>query len=402
MTLRRFTVLACLSLLALCGCTQRETDIGAGAITGVPEPDFTIVEAVADTSANWAPDFSNGYGPSLQFGDTSGWFAFFAVKFDLESSLPDSFRCDTMWLRLHRNRVWPEEGVPGVQIRIREITESWEEGDLVPGTLPGRLSYPEVDSFLVSADDTFFVMGIPASIRSKWLANDTTSQGLLFEPRSTGAFIEFYSSEPLATRADLPPALFLEGREYELDADSAWTDSAWTQQVAPSDDAYLVLDSAPTEPGRFHISQGYAQRSAIHFNLSTLGLDYTNLANRAELTLFADTSNAAIITYRGQNMIFNHGVMEDRAWLSDSSVFNGGVEMSFSVSNGSWDSTNTIYTMNASGAVANWIANPNENYGLQAFASSESQQLGRTVFHSAQSEDSLKRPRLKIWLTESQ
>jgi len=397
--LTRIFIFISIFLLVL-GCAQRETDIGAGAITGVPSDTFIVVSGTATASASWTPEFTNGYGPSLEVGNALGLFAFFAIRFDPATDLPDSVLVDEMSIRFHRNRVWPDDAA-GLQVRVREITESWEEEDLVPGSLPNRESYPILDSILVSATDTFFTFDVPAAVWSKWLAGDTTTYGLLFEPRSSDAFIEFYSSEPLGTDETLYPILQVEGTWWTEDDDGNWTDTTLSVDLTAIDDAYLVIDSTIRPPDRLFVSQGIAGRSALLFPIDTLLVNYTRSVSRAILRVWADTLDPAQITYEGQNILFKNGFLDDTNWVAHSTEpdsFNLGLESS---SSGTWDATNTIFSLDVTSMVSNWFSEPTRNGGVQILASNELSFIARQVFYNHLAADSTKHPRLEIWLTES-
>jgi len=398
----RTALLACLSVFLLfSGCAQRETDIGSGAITGQPSDSFVVdTTVVATASADFHPRVTNGYGPSLEVGDALGLYAFFAVQFNLPAGLPDSVQLDTVRLRLRLNHVWPASGVAGLRVRIREITVPWQEDSILVEMLAGRESFPLLDSLRIGTADSLFYWDVPPLIWQRWLAGDSTSTGLLFEPIESGSFLEFYSAEPRGTDATLPPVVQIRGRRWNL-VDSVWQDTTLSSDLTAWEDAYGVLDTTPRRPERFFVTQGMPGRAALYFPLGSLSSQYRREVNRAELHLYADADTSDAVTYAGQNILFTHGFLNDTAWIAHATErdsFHMGYE---SGTVGTWDATNTEYTLDVSGAVADWVANPAHNGGLQIIASDETSFLARQVFYSQMANDATKHPKLIIWYTET-
>ncbi|HEY3294176.1 MAG TPA: hypothetical protein VGL38_01925 [bacterium] len=411
MNFRHFLFLLSLISLLVLGCAQRETDIGSNAITGTTENKFAILSGHPTHSTDWHPPFTNGYGTSLEIGDAKNLFAFTAIRFDATTGLPDSVRVDSMEIRLYRGKVWPTTGFPGLQVRIREIPNSviWTQGTLIPGSLPGRESYPILDSVLASATDTFLTIPIknPQEMWHKWHAD--SGKGLVIEPRSDqpgghGGFIEFYSHEiPSGVHPEYAPALIIHGSARVNDS----TFSPDTTVTAGAlHDAYLVIDSTDiNEPDAHHehllVTQGMAQRAALYFPLDTVVTNFSRAVSRAELHMFADTTSPLMIRYTGENVLLKHGFLNDTTWVAhpDSLQLNSelGPEAS---TNGTWDVTSSEFILDVTGAVATWISNPARNGGLQFFASDELNTLEREVFFGADAVDVNKRPKLYIWYTE--
>jgi hypothetical protein len=386
-------------LLLLSGCAQRETDIGADAITGQPSYTFVVDSVFATASADFQPRVTNGYGPSLEVGEARGLYAFFAVQFNLPAGLPDSVALDTVRLRLRLNHVWPSSDLSGLRVRIREITVTWHEDSILAEQLAGRESFPVLDSLRVNTDSLFY-WNVPAMIWQKWLQGDSSSTGLLFEPMESGSFLEFYSSEPRGTDATLPPVVQIRGTRWDL-VDSVWQDTTLSSDLTAWEDAYVVLDSAPRRAESFYVTQGMPGRGALYFPLGTLSSVFQREVNRAELHLYADTSDSYSVTYAGLNILFTHGFLSDTAWMAhptERDSFHMGYE---STTVGSWDASNTEYTLDVSGAVADWVANPAHNGGLQIIASDETSFLARQVFYGPLADHADKCPKLVIWYTES-
>jgi hypothetical protein len=397
----RFSIiLAILSLLLLGSCTQRETDIGANAIVSLPADSFKITSDTASYSTDWIPHYTNGLGASLEVGDAKGLFAYTVVRFDVFSGIPDSIIVDSLVVHLYRNRVWPGPGLPGTQVRVREIPDSatWTENDLIPGKFAGREQFPVLDSLALGETDTVLTYQIrdPQSVWQRWRAD--TSMGLIIEPRFGGGFIEFYSREAASAYV---PYLFIHGRALRT-SDTTWVDSSFVSQA--SGDGYLVLDSTAHSPGRFFIAQGHAVRGALYFSMdSTLIGNFRRSVNRAELRIYADTTDAAEIRFSTSNMLIKHGLLSDSTWISHADTLLSSLVVGSESSNlGIWDSTSTEVRIDVSGAVANWVANPSQNGGLQVIAYNElGTLLSREVFFGPQADDPTKRPRLYIWFTDT-
>jgi hypothetical protein len=392
--------LACLTLFVLLsGCAQRETDIGSGAITGQPSDSFLVTTVTATASADFRPRVTNGYGPSLEVGEALGLYAYFALQFNLPAGLPDSVQLDTVRLRLRLNHIWPSSGVSGLRVRIREITIPWQEDSVLVDEFSVRDEFPGVDSLRVSTADSLFYWDVPRTVWQRWQAGDSTSTGLLFEPLETGSFFEFYSAEPRSIGATLQPVVQIRGTQW-TEVDSVWQDTTLNIDLAATEDAYVVLDTTPRRPERVFVTQGMPERAAFYFPLDTLSSRFLREVNRAELHVFADTLDPYVIAYPGQNIIFTHGLLNDTSWIAHPTVadsFHMGYE---SGAVGTWDATNSEYILDVSGAVADWVANPSHNGGLQLIASDESSFLARQVFYSNLTDDVSKRPKLIIWYTE--
>jgi hypothetical protein len=162
-----------------------------------------------------------------------------------------------------------------------------------------------------------------------------------------------------------------------------------------------VLDTAPRRPERLFVTQGMPGRGALYFPLDSLSSQFMREVNRAELHLYADTLDPYAVTYSEQNLLFTHGFLTDTSWIAHPAArdsFHLGYESS---TVGTWDATSTEYVLDVSGAVADWVANPAHNGGLQIIASDETSFLARQVFYSPLANDTSKRPKLIIWYTES-
>jgi len=408
LTFRREIPLLAALLLAL-GCTQRETDVGIHAITGLPDDGFAMVSGTASHSAHWNPKFTNGSGTSLHVGNAKGLFAYTAIRFNVPAGVPDSFRVDTLeviQIRLTRNRIWPIQTPGNLRIILREITEEWDEADMIPGSLPGREEYPPLDSGTVfSATDTTYYFSIPHELWARWAADDTTTFGLVLEPRFEGFMVEWFSSEYTNVAfPEYPPALLVPGQTWLADSEE-WVDTTLT--IRATHDAHLTKDTAPRRRERMFAGQGYAERIALFFPVDSLSNDFRRVVARAELHLFADRDDPAAFQFiEDQNILFKDGFLNDSSWTSaadsaghwDADLFETGYE---STTAGAWDSTNTRFILNVTGPVSEWVGNPVTNGGLQVIPTTESSYLTRVVFHSDSSETIEKRPRLFIWYTES-
>jgi hypothetical protein len=396
----RFWLITGLILVFIAGCTQRETDIGSDALTGVPSDTFAVAQAHATASASFHPRLSNSGSTSLEIGDARGLFVFAAVSFDLATALMDSARGDSLWhvdsvrVRFRRNHSWPEATTERLEIRVREITENWDESDVLPGSFAGRTGYPIFDSLALEVSDTVLTFSIPLPIFAHWLDGDTTSQGILLEPRSGGTFYEFYSSEYYAASfPQHPPAIIIHGTNRHAD-------TTFSVEMPALYDGYVAIDSTELDPQRLYIGQGILQRTALFFPLDSLASNITHSVNRAELHLFADTLNAANIQLASLNVLFKHGYLNDTIWIRQPDTLKSYTSWGFEYSQaGSW-ANNEEFVLDVSGIIATWIANPKRNDGIQVFSAAETDYLARSVFYSPFATDPSKRPTLYIWYTE--
>jgi len=414
--IRHFLWLLPLIFLFVLGCAQRETDIGANAVTGLTENKFATLSGTATHSTDWHPPFSNGLGTSLEVGNAKNLFAFFAIRFDAVTGLPDSVRVDSMEIRLYHASVWPSvRDLQGLQVRIREIPDSviWTEGTLVPGQFPTRENYPIIDSVVLSANSSdslaSFPVKNPQEMWHKWHAD--SGKGLIIEPRSdisggNGGFIEFYSHEESSLiDPNYPPALLIHGAAQVND--SVFSPDT-TVLAYPQYDGYLVIDSTDiNQPqqhvGRMVITQGMAQRGAIYFPVDTITNQFSRSVSRAILHLYADTLNPLRIQYVGQTMTLNHGYLLDSTWIShpDSLTLNRLLGPESGVTGyGTWNSTSSELVFDVTGIVSTWVTDPSRNDGIQVFSGNELNTLEREVFYGADADSVNKRPKLDIWYTE--
>ena len=401
MSRRSLIPLISLVLVLLTGCAQRESDVGRSAITGNPTDRFAVTSAKATHSASWHPQFSNARGTILQIGNARHLYAFTVLRFEFGGGLLDSVRADTMYrvdtvsVRLYKAGVWPEGDSTAVEVRVREIQESWDENTLLQGTLAGREGYPIIDSLRVSTapNDTFFVMQIPAVLWTRWIQQDSTTYGLLIEPRESGELVQFYSNQELLI-SYYPPQLHIAGVNRHAD-------TAFVSNRTATNDGYLVLDSTAKSPDRLYISRGLPGRAALYFPLDTLSHVFARSVNRAELHIFADTLDPAVLRYTSFTTTPLYGYLLDSSWIStpDSLLTTRilGRELSGRTS---WDITTSEYTMDVTTAVASWVDNPRTNWGMQLLASDELGLLAREVFYAPSAADSTKQPKLYIWYTE--
>jgi hypothetical protein len=401
-----------LALLVVAGCAQRETDIGSNAITGLPGDRFAVTADTATHGTDWKPPFTNGFGTSLEVGDASSLFAFFVLRFEVVTGLPDSVLPDALTLHLtNTGKSWPEF-FPGLQVRIREIPDSvkWTEGVLLPGSLPGRESYPLLDSTVAGATDTTLVVSLSdaAGLWSRWRAEGDSSGGLLIEARSDfpggrGGFVEYYSHENSTIG---PPSLSVHGQAFSGDS---LLSADTTLLTYATNDGYLVIDSTDINPTtlaahqkRLLVTQGMAQRTALYFPLDTLLQSFPRSVNRAELHLFADTTNALEIRYPGQDMVLKNGFLNDSTWISHSdSLQLSRLLGSESIAVGDWQASSSELVFDVTTAVASWVENPASNGGLQILSAEELDFLSREVFYGPDADSLNKRPKLYIWFTES-
>ena len=379
-------------------CTQRETDIGRNALQSAPEDTFLVIQGVGTVGTEWAPNISNGRGSSLQVGEAGGFSAFFAMRFDPLEVVPESSRVENMVVYLTRNRIWPEEGAPELRVTVREIGERWIEDSLLAGYLPGRGTYPIIDSLLLLANEDTLIIPVPESLWSRWLAGDSTTWGLLVEPRSPGVLVDFYSSEKFDTSGSQGPSLEIRG--WKPPTDSIGSDTVLLVKQVAEHDAYLAVESETVEPGRLALSQGRSQRGAMYFPLDSIAeINFARVVNHAELYLYADTAHSANLLYANVGLLYKDGTMANRDWITNPDSARAGL---VATSSSSFNADNTVITFDVSSTVAYWVANPDSNTGFQVLTSEESGHLTRQVFHNCASEIENLRPRLVLWLTEQQ
>ncbi len=394
-----------LVLFVLGGCLQRETDIGTGAITGQPTEAFVIDSLTATAGTTFYPLFTNGVGTSLEVGQAQGLFAFFAIRFDLVADFPDSVRPDSMYIRFHLNldRVWPDRGAGPLEVRVREIRKKWSELSFVPDsnvTMADRENWPVIDSVLIPTTADSFAYQVPETLWNRWLAGDTATWGLLFEPRNSGVVVQFRSAENIVTGfPEYPPKLVVKGTAWN-GGETAGHDTTITR--AATHDAYIALNTATLDSTRLYLSQGLDGRAALYFPMQRVTEDYSRAVARAELHLFADTLNPLVMHFPAQTVGFFTGELLSDVWQADPDTLASKQILGFEYTDfGAWNSTTTEYIFDVTRFAARWVALPDTNSGIEILTSEEQTYLAREVFHSPQSEDTNKRPKLYIWFTES-
>ena len=385
-----------LSLWLVSGCAQRETDIGIDAVNNTGNDVFTEISGTAALGISWNPKVTTGLGSSLQVGEAADFYSFFALRFNPAAALPESVRVDSMVLKLMRNRLWPEANAPDLQVRIREIKEQWTQDSLLAGALPGRLSYPILDSLLIPVSQTNFSYTVPESLWTHWVANDSSTWGLLFEPKSIGTLLDFYSGN--VTSDSLRASLEIYGVQWR-DTNDVWTDTTLFVRQSPQHDAFLATDSSADDSSRLVLSQGFPQRAALYFPLDSVTSVFHRSVAHAELYLFADTLHPANMLYSSVGLAYKEGTMLGSTWMTIPDSAKGNLVATASTT----FSTLTMIKFDVSWIVSGWAANPVSNTGFQVLTSEESGHLTRQVFYNSDPSvpDSL-RPRLKLWLTEEQ
>jgi hypothetical protein len=387
-------------VVLLASCAQRESDVGRNAITGLPTERFATDSLRATYSASWNPKFSNARGTILQVGNAHQLFAFSVLRFDFAGRLLDSVRADTMYrvdtvsVQLYKAGVWPEGDSTGLEVRVREIQEAWDENSLLQGTLTGREGYPIIDSLRVSTapNDTFFVMQIPAMLWTRWIQQDSTTFGILIEPRESGKLVQFYSNQELVI-SYYPPTLHIAGVNRHAD-------TAFVSDRTALDDGYLVMDSVAKTPDHLYISRGLPGRAALYFPLDSISREFRRSINRAELHIFADTLDPAVLRYTSFSTTPLYGYLLSSDWISTPDSLLSTSILGRELTGGTWDITTSEYTMDVTTAVASWVDNPRTNWGMQLLSVDELGILTREVFYSPSAADSTKRPKLYLWYTE--
>jgi hypothetical protein len=395
--LTRFSLFL-LILILMAGCAQRETDVGSNAITGQPRDTFLVVEGRVDTMAGWTPNKTNGLGTDLEVGQGRGLSTSFLIRFDV-ALLPDSFVVDSMNLRLMFDRVWIDLDTVRMDMQVRSILDTWVENSLTPGALPNRGNYPLIDSLVhYMPPDSFFTYEIPnaTTLYAQWVAD--SAFGLLFEPRTEEEFVAFNSSQNLASVSTHPeyfPRLHLRGKVAGRDTT--------IEQIAGID-GYLTTDNTHYRSDRLYVTQGYSQRGALYFPLDSLTRNFSRSVNRAELHLFADATDSALIRYSDYYFLLGSGQIANNKWLTkvDSLKNPDNLGVEYSITRPGWDTQRTEYVLDVSGDVAIWVATPSANHGMQILPSNESGFLARESFYTNDpSNDRNKWPKLIVWYTES-
>jgi hypothetical protein len=269
-----------------------------------------------------------------------------------------------------------------------------------------------------SVIDDSFSYELPEEIWRKWIAEEIadleddsvstiTSFGLLFQPINEGVMVELRSSEGGATGNDessyTAPVMQISGTEWTLE-DTVWVSSDMVKLQKAVHDGYLTIDRSVTAPGRFHVSSGYPQRELLYFPLDTLEAYRDRVITRAELRVFADSTDQNNLYYNQSSLGFQNGLgfrsgsIETDDWVSDPDSIET-LKLRFISVSSSYFYRDRV-DLDVSGIVADWIANPGTNGGFQLQSGGENQYLTRIVFHNHETSDSTKLPQLVIWYAQ--
>ena len=388
-------------LLAVLGCAQRESDVGADSIPFRPGDEFSQVEVRATRSAEWSPRVSNGLGAALQVGSFGDFRSVSALKFSPASLLPDSFSLDTIRLRFKVDRVFPDNvAVPDLRMLIKEISEPWGEDTLMPGKLLDSANYVTIDTILIPTAETgdSVYWDVPDSIWSQWLAadSDSVNYGILLEPEDEGVMVAFQSAEGAdAYKVQLE----LIGTQYYLsEDDSSVVDSsaAYADTIFAIEDGYLTDDTSEPVHGRIRISQGSARRGLFYVPLDSVASPLRT-AVRAKLHLFVAGAEENTVRYQGENPLYKDGTLADTAWYENT---DSTTVQFVAVSSSSFGADNVEIIFENTGLVAPLIGHPETNFGFQIQTTSESDVLTRQYFHGPDSEVDSLRPYLELWFAE--
>ena len=145
----------------------------------------------------------------------------------------------------------------------------------------------------------------------RWLAGDSTTWGLLFEPRDSGVVVEFQQLRKRTSRT-LPESPAEAGGEERpgIRARRAGHDTTITRPGHARCLHRAEYKARWIRHGSYH--QGLDGRAALYFPMREVSQNYSRAVERAELHLFADTLDPLEIRYPDQNGAVCHRRIERR------------------------------------------------------------------------------------------
>lgn len=371
------------AVFLVAGCGSRKNDaLGLDYIEDQAQTKAvrTITITPPDSSSDFqlsAPEGTSGLTTTLLLGQETGLSSRGLVRFDL-AALPDSGQSASLIAATARFFFHEGTGDPAtLALAVHRCVSNWEESIASADSL-----FPAIDpvgfttSLAVADSGDSADISVTELVRF-WIDRPDSNFGIALLPEAgVNGLQEFYSAEGL-----LPPQLL-----------ARWSTASGesTAAINPNHDTFFLRTTTgfvplSDTPGRLAVGRGIAARSFVKFPFPDLGPRAT--IHRAELTLFADQSVSRLHE-------FTIGVQRllDANWNGASTSLDGTIESAVSVSAQS-DSVTILVTT----AVNEML--DEGNFGFLVRANDEKPDVDFIRFHAGDSEDSARRPRLKIWTT---
>jgi hypothetical protein len=344
----------------------------------------TLILSPPDTSADFqlaTSEGSSGQASALLLGVDSGVLSQSLVRFDV-SPLPDSGQSsivDTAFVRFFFDE---SSGDPqSLSATIHRIGTPWNELIAAADSLPLLLAAIDTISFsfLVSGDS----VDVPLTELTRfWIDHPDSMFGIALIPDSLSTSLhELFSAE-----STKPPQLIATWNTGTIDT---------TVTVNPADDMFFLRTTSAfvpltNEPGRMSVARAIPARSLLRFAIPDLGPRAT--VNRAELTLFLDPALSQLTD-------FTIGVQRVTAaqWSDASTPVDGFLDGAEAGVAPLVSATTDSVRLNVTITVTNLVEDG--NFGMRVRASDEILDAEFVRFHAHDSEDSSRRPKLKIWYT---
>ncbi|MBK6767161.1 MAG: hypothetical protein IPG71_12960 [bacterium] len=384
------------ALLALSGCAQRESDVGASAIPLEPSGHEGETTILAARSVEWDRDLTSGNGQTLQIGEAQEFRVVSAVRFEPNNVLPDSFTLDSARVRLRVDRIYPGRGEsPDLRMLIKEIPVAWSEDSLLEGAFAGRDTFRVIDTLLIptaaGAEERLY-WDVPDSVWQAWMVDDSLNYGVLFEAANSGVIVGFQTAEGADSFA-----VWLEIGGTQFPEDSGFAPSAWSDTLYATDDGYVAEDLSELVPGRLRVSQGVHRRALLYFPLDSITANPLRTVVKAWIHFHADTDVPMSLVYEGQNLLYKDATMTDTLWFAE---LDSARQNFIATSSSTFGTDSREIKFDVTNTLAGLVGSPATNGGFSIQATLESDALSRQYFYGHDSEVDSLRPRLSIWWVE--
>ena len=353
------------------------------------DPLIVIADSVvAETS--FVHTVTLGSGGFLFIGQDGGYEARSLVRFNVSDTTITEFGEGTLTITFQS----PQELAP-TRFLLNRASSPWTEshvtweramidslGDVAwdtPGGDIEMLPISEAGPCSLQADTVTVVFPLSRDIMTALFESGSDDCGFMIRLASEGMEHAIWRFQSREQAVQLRPRL-----EFDY-TDTAGTDTSKTLYAIA--DAALIRRISPIDEDRLLVGSGVGFRTLLKFDLPG-ELDSTVTINRAELSVFCDTSRAFLDTKTLQVEFV------DSTWNGDStSVAGGYISQALAVPGRS------EITFEMTAAMVSWLANSTDNNGLLIRSSVENNAITYCPLFPGESGLTDLTPRLKIYYT---
>lgn len=353
------------------------------------DPLIVTTDSVA-AETSYAHTVALGSGGFLFVGKDGGYEARSLIRFNVNDTTITDFGAGTLTITFQS----PQELAP-TRFLLNRASSPWNEsqvtwdramidslGDVswnTPGGDIELLPIAEAGPCSLQADTVTVEFPLSRDIIAALFASGSEDYGFLIRLASEGMEHTIWRFQSREQSVLLRPRL-----EFDY-TDSAGTDTSKTLYAIA--DAALVQRISPVDDNRLLVGSGVGYRTLLRFDLPS-ELDSTVTINRAELSVFCDTSHAFLETKTLQVEFV------DSTWNGDStSVAGGYIGQALAIPGRS------EITFEITGAVVSWIAYGTDNHGVLVRSSVENNSITYCPLFPGDAGLADLSPRIKIYYT---